>query len=177
MCSFSTDIWRSAILQDMPGITFDAFDGDAPIGIGQVFGLLPTRARSFTWRASSWFEAVPSPAMEHLVAVVHGLADEEAEIPLDVLAQFLASDVQVIDGELRGFDDGTNQLDFIIRSVRGDEWDIEARNPEELDRIGAQIRSWRPHPQPILSAAFAHSTACAFVRLHGNRGDLGTAWF
>lgn len=128
----------------MPGITFDAFDEDAPIGIGRVFGLLPARAQQLTWQASSRLEAVPSPTTEHLVAVVHGLADEHAEIPSDVLAQLVAADLQVIDGELRGLDDRTNQIDFIIRSVRGDEWDIEARNPQELDLIAAQIRSWRP---------------------------------
>lgn len=138
------------MLQGMPGITFDAFDGEGPINVGRVFVLLPARARSLTWRASRSFDPVASPTTATLVTLVHNLADEEAALPSDTMARLIDADLQILDGELRGFDDQTDQLDFIVRSVRGDQWDIEARRPEELDQIAAQIPSWSQHPQPIL---------------------------
>lgn len=60
-------------------------------------------------------------------------------MPSDTVARVIAADFQVIDGELRELDDGAGQLDFIIRSVRGDETDSEARRPEDLDQIVAEI--------------------------------------
>ena len=81
---------------------------------------------------------------------MYDLADEQAALPSDVIAQLTSADLQVIGGELRGFDRRTDQLEFIVRSVRGDEWDIEARYSEELEQIAARVPSWRPHPEPIL---------------------------
>lgn len=130
----------------MPGITFKTEDR----WLGSVFRFLPERAWALTWRATVDFELVPGADSGDLVEQVYRLADAGDPLPTGVVRQLVELDPQVIGGELRGFREGAEQPDFIPRSVRGDQWDIEAADPDELSAIAEQVSGSQPHPYPTL---------------------------
>lgn len=130
----------------LPGITFEAGN----YGLRAVFTLLPKRVWTLEWRAIPNFEVGSAPGREDVAQAVYRCADSGAGLRGDLLRHLVEADLQVIDGELAGYTEGPQAPDIILRSIRGDGWDIEARNPEELAAIASQIPSAHPHPDPKL---------------------------
>ena len=129
----------------MFGVTIDAFDEAGPLGLGRIFSLLPSGSRQLSWHASRDFELAPSPESEDAAQGLYDSADVGGLVPPNLLTQLIEADMQVVDGELQGhYTDGTVRL--ILRSVHGDEWDIEASSASDLEMVRATVSSWRPYP-------------------------------
>jgi hypothetical protein len=133
----------------VPGITFEATQ---QYDFKQVFALLPDRAWALEWRPSRDFEIVHVPREDAIdvASLVYRCADDGVSLPSETLRLLVETNPQVIDGELVGFVPGAHEPDMLLRSVRGDEWDIETRDAEELASIARQIPVAQPHPQPKL---------------------------
>lgn len=54
-------------------------------------------------------------------------------IPTATLIDLVSDGVQMIDGDLEAFGDDDSELFLVISSVRGDQWDVRAREQAVLD--------------------------------------------
>jgi len=117
------------------GISFPARGGFERLA--DVLGVLPD-AWQHVWRPAE-IELVSCPETESDVSEAHRLSDLGDTVPIHLLRRLAVANVQMIEGEWQALASDGHTILIVIRSVRGDEWDVQAADTAVLDHVRHRV--------------------------------------
>lgn len=126
---------------DMNGVTFPAWEEDAPVELSAILDLLGDPGRESTWRLRG-LEVAPSETAQRL----HAHSDRGEAISGQELLQLAARKPQLIDGEFEGWLPEADTPWVLIRAIDSTSWDLLCEDDQVLDRTRAQFRNATPLP-------------------------------
>jgi hypothetical protein len=85
-------------------------------------------------RASVWL-ASSVECLGNSAEILHKISDEKEKIAGEEFYKIASNVYQVLEGCFEAFNEDNPKPWLIIRSIRGDEFDIETRNKELLEKI------------------------------------------
>ena len=115
------------------GVTFRAWRGDAFIPLVEVLLAIGHAALDRRW---SLRDTEFAPGWRGSDELTH-IAAASTSVPTLKLIDLVSDGIQLVDGELIGEDENRERAPLKVRSVRGDDWDVEAEDPS----VVAAIRS------------------------------------
>ncbi|GEM_PF-1149796 len=116
----------------MKYLSLPAWQGEKPLYLAELILALGCSAADLTWRCRS-LEIGPGPETHPLEAA----ADSGDELTLLELLHLATPDVQVIDGEIIGYEcqDGQLQPVVTLRAIDSTSWELELPHESDFQRI------------------------------------------
>jgi hypothetical protein len=127
---------------DIPGVTFPAWRGRDFIPLIELLLVVGPFALDYRWSLTG-AEFAPgwrgSEALDRLSA-------SGRDIPTLRLVELVSDGIQLVDGTVVGRDQATQEPSLVITSVRGDNWDVRAREEAVLSYVRERFGDVRDLP-------------------------------